>query len=57
MLSVALRLARYFGTTPEFWIGIQSTYDLETTRDAHGDRIARDVSPRAAWASPCWAST
>ena len=29
--DTALRLARYFGTTPEFWLGIQSRFDLEKT--------------------------
>jgi plasmid maintenance system antidote protein VapI len=29
----ALRLARYFGTSAEFWIGMQATYDLEMARD------------------------
>ncbi|MGY6708758.1 MAG: HigA family addiction module antitoxin [Rhizobiaceae bacterium] len=46
--DTALRLARYFGTTAEFWIGMQSTYDLETARDEIGERIASEVGPRAA---------
>lgn len=44
----ALRLARYFGTTAEFWIGMQATYDLETTRDQVGADIEEKVHPRAA---------
>lgn len=30
--DTALRLARYFGTTPEFWLGIQNRFDVETAR-------------------------
>jgi addiction module HigA family antidote len=44
----ALRLARYFGTSAEFWIGMQATYDLETARDRVGAKIKRSVQPRAA---------
>jgi addiction module HigA family antidote len=46
--DTALRLARYFGTSAEFWIGMQATYDLETARDQMGAEIDRTVSPRAA---------
>ena len=46
--DTALRLARYFGTSAEFWIGMQSTYDLETARDAVGAESERRISPRAA---------
>ncbi len=31
--ETALRLARYFGTTPEYWLNMQARYDLETARD------------------------
>ncbi len=44
----ALRLARYFGTSAEFWIGMQTTYDLETARDKVGADIEAQVHPRAA---------
>ena len=30
--DTALRLARYFGTTPEFWLGIQAQHDIEAAR-------------------------
>ena len=30
--DTALRLARYFGTTPEFWMNLQTSYDLDTAR-------------------------
>ena len=32
--DTALRLGRYFGTTPEFWLGIQARYDVETARQS-----------------------
>ncbi|MBN1395531.1 MAG: HigA family addiction module antidote protein [Pirellulales bacterium] len=41
--NTALRLARYFNTSPEFWIRPQSQYDLDVEEDALGDRIAREV--------------
>jgi antitoxin HigA-1 len=44
--DTALRLARYFGTTPEFWMNLQAGYDLDSARRVSADRIARDVSPR-----------
>jgi addiction module HigA family antidote len=31
--DTALRLARFFGTTPEFWLALQASYDMETTRE------------------------
>jgi addiction module HigA family antidote len=42
----ALRLARYFGTTPEFWVNLQARYDLEVSKDALRDRIESEVAPR-----------
>lgn len=41
--DTALRLARYFGTSPDFWINLQAHYDLEVARDEVGERIAREV--------------
>lgn len=46
--DTALRLARYFGTSAEFWIGMQATHDLESARDRLGSEIAARVRPRAA---------
>ncbi len=43
--DTALRLGRYFGTGPEFWINLQSHYDLEVARDRAGDKIEREVRP------------
>ena len=41
--EMALRLARWSGMRPRFWLGLQETYDLETTRIELGDRIKREV--------------
>jgi addiction module HigA family antidote len=46
--DTALRLARYFGTSAEFWIGMQAHYDLEVARDRRAAAIERQVTPRAA---------
>ena len=46
--DTALRLARYFGTTPAFWLNLQTAYDLSLAEVAVGAQIARDVHPRAA---------
>lgn len=46
--DTALRLSRYFGTSAEFWMGMQATYDLELARDRLGAAIVEQVSPRAA---------
>ena len=46
--DTALRLARYFGTSAEFWMGMQATYDLEMARDQVGAKIEARVQPRAA---------
>lgn len=46
--DTALRLARYFQTSAEFWLGMQATYDLERARDEVGAAIEAQVRPRAA---------
>jgi addiction module HigA family antidote len=38
--DTALRLGRYFGTSPEFWLAIQSRYDVETAQRSIGEEIA-----------------
>jgi addiction module HigA family antidote len=43
--DTALRLSRFFGTTPEFWINLQTAYDLKITRQADGGKIEFDVIP------------
>lgn len=46
--DTALRLGRFFGMEAGFWLNLQGQYDLETTAQAMGERIAREVSPLAA---------
>lgn len=46
--DTALRLGRYFGTTPEFWLNLQRDFDLEQAEIEVGDQIAAKVQPRAA---------
>jgi addiction module HigA family antidote len=41
--ELALRLARYIGTTPEFWVGLQGQYDLDVAHDEAEERIAHEV--------------
>ncbi|MBB5278630.1 addiction module HigA family antidote [Rhizobium rosettiformans] len=43
--ETALRLSRYFGTTAEFWIGMQATYELELARDHYQHIIDAEVKP------------
>lgn len=45
--DTALRLAHYFGTTPEFWLSLQSTYDLKQAEQAFGQAIRQEVRPMA----------
>ncbi len=44
--DTALRLARYFGTTPQLWLNLQQTYELRRAEIAVGRRIAGSVRPR-----------
>jgi len=44
--ETALRLARYFGTSPEFWLGMQKDYDLQVARDQFEAEVERQVHPR-----------
>jgi len=46
--DTALRLARFFGTSPEFWINLQAMHDLTKTKTESGRAIDKDVRPRAA---------
>lgn len=41
--DTALRLARYFGTTPQFWLNLQSAYDLRRAEIAAGRKIEQEV--------------
>jgi antitoxin HigA-1 len=45
--DTALRLARYFGTSPEFWMDLQTAYDLKLAARSAGDAMDQ-ISPRAA---------
>jgi len=45
--EMALRLARWSGMTPRFWLGLQEQYDLETAEMEYGERITREVRPLA----------
>ncbi len=49
--DTALRLARYFGTSARFWLGLQMDYDLDVTEDALGPRLAQEVVACAAASS------
>ena len=44
----AMRLARYFGNSPRFWLNLQTTYELEVAEAELGERIAAEVAPAVA---------
>ena len=44
--ETALRLARYFGTTAQFWLNLQTSYDLKITERQVGSKIAKEVRSR-----------
>ena len=41
--DTALRLARYFSTSPQFWLGLQSDYDLDIAMDESGETLEKEV--------------
>lgn len=43
--DTALRLARFFGTSPQFWLGLQKDYDLQVAMDKLGEHIEQEVKP------------
>ena len=45
--DTALRLSRFFGNSPQFWLGLQSQYDLDVAEDLLGKRLDREVRPYA----------
>lgn len=50
--DTALRLARYFDTTPQFWMNLQTAFDLKQAELAIGEKVAREIRPMrapAAW--------
>ena len=46
--ETALRLSRCFGTSPEFWMDLQTAFDLKTAAKDSGGKIEAEISPRAA---------
>ncbi len=46
--DTALRLARFFNTSPQFWLGLQADYDLDLAADALGHRLEREIRTYAA---------
>ena len=46
--ETALRLGRYFGMEAQFWMNLQSRYDLDRAEDKLGSRLEHEVVPRAA---------
>jgi len=46
--DTALRLARFLGTTPQFWLSLQAAYDLKVAEQELSTRIEREVHPRVA---------
>ena len=46
--ELALRLGRYFGQNPRYWINLQSRYDMDMAEDALYEQVARQVRPMAA---------
>lgn len=45
--DTALRLARYFGVSPRFWLNLQSQFDLDVESDRLGSRLIREVTTHA----------
>ena len=45
--NTALRLSRFFGNSPQFWMGLQTQYDLDVAEDQLGKRLDREVRPLA----------
>jgi transcriptional regulator with XRE-family HTH domain len=49
-VDTAMRLARYFGTSPQYWLNLQVAYDLEVAGQEIQPQIEKEVLPRtAAW--------
>jgi len=46
--ETALRFARYFNTTPQYWMNLQARYDLESAQDECAARVRAEVRPRDA---------
>ena len=50
--DTALRLARYFGTTPQLWLNLQTTFNLRVAETEAGGNIDNQVQPRQAAPTP-----
>jgi len=46
--DTALRLARYFGMSPQFWLGLQMDYELDVAEDSMEGKIEREITPMSA---------
>lgn len=46
--DTALRLARYFEMTPQFWLGLQMDYELDVAEDTLEDRLEKEITPMTA---------
>jgi addiction module HigA family antidote len=46
--ELALRLGRYFGQNPRYWVNLQSRYDMDVAEDALSEQVAREVRPLTA---------
>jgi addiction module HigA family antidote len=46
--ELALRLGRYLGQSPRYWVNLQSRYDMDVAEEVFGDRVAREVRPSKA---------
>ena len=51
-IDTALRLGRYFGTTPQFWINLQTRHDLDVADRTLRSKIEREIEPYAKSANP-----
>ena len=45
--ETALRLARYFGNSPQFWMNLQTSYELQVAQQTVGERIEKEVDAAA----------
>ena len=43
--ELALRLGRYFGQSPRYWVNLQSRYDMDMAEEALGAQVTREVRP------------
>jgi addiction module HigA family antidote len=47
--DTALRLARYFKMSPQFWLGLQMDYELDVAQDVNEERIQKEIKPMVAF--------